>query len=79
MVSMDYWELLLLNNDVYLFFTEAYHDGGRALENRVYNIHGMGMNLVNPILLKKIPGFEREYVGGEIVSDLDGNVLCCNG
>ena len=25
-----------VENDVYLFFTEAYHDGGRVLENRVY-------------------------------------------
>ena len=25
-----------VKNDIYLFFTEAYHDGGRALENRVY-------------------------------------------
>ena len=68
-----------VQNDVYLFFTEAYHDGGRALENRVYKYSWDGTNLVNPILLKKIPSFEREYVGGEMVSDLDGNVFAVTG
>ena len=48
-----------IENDVYLFFTEAYHDGGRALENRVYKYSWNGNELVEPILLKRIPGFER--------------------
>ena len=68
-----------VKNDVYLFFTEAYHDGGRALENRVYKYSWNGNNLVNPVLLKTIPGFEREYVGGEMVSDLNGNVFAVTG
>ena len=68
-----------VGNDVYLFFTEAYHDGGRALENRVYKYTWNGNELVNPILLKTIPGFEREYVGGELVSDLDGKVFAVTG
>ena len=68
-----------VENDVYLFFTEAYHDGGRALENRVYKYSWNGNELVEPILLKRIPGFEREYVGGELVSDLDGKVYAITG
>jgi len=68
-----------VQNNVYLFFTEAYHDGGRALENRVYKYSWDGNNLINPVLLKAIPGFEREYVGGEMVSDLDGNVFAVTG
>ena len=66
-------------NDVYLFFSEAYHDGGRILENRIYKYSWDGNNLINPILVKKIPGFEREYLGGEITSDLDGNVYAVVG
>ena len=66
-------------NDVYLFFSEAYHDGGRILENRIYKYSWDGNNLINPILLKKIPGFEREYLGGELTSDLDGNVYAVVG
>ena len=68
-----------VENNVFLFFTEAYHDGGRALENRIYQYSWDGTNLVNPILLKTIPGFEREYVGGEMVSDLSGNVFAVTG
>ena len=68
-----------VENDVFLFFTEAYHDGGRALENRIYQYSWDGTNLVNPVLLKTIPGFEREYVGGEMVSDLSGNIFAVTG
>ena len=68
-----------IENEVYLFFTEAFHDGGRALENRVYKYTWNGNELVQPILLKRIPGFEREYVGGELVSDLDGTVYAVTG
>ncbi len=68
-----------VENDIYIFFTEAYHDGGRALENRVYKYSWDGNNLINPVLLKTIPGFEREYVGGEMVSDLNGNVFAVTG
>ena len=68
-----------VENNVFLFFTEAYHDGGRALENRIYQYSWDGANLVNPVLLKTIPGFEREYVGGEMVSDLSGNVFAVTG
>lgn len=68
-----------VDNSVYLFFTEAYHDGGRALENKIYKYTWNGNELVNPVLLKKIPGFEREYLGGELVSDLEGKVYAVTG
>ena len=68
-----------VKNNVYLFFTEAYHDGGRALENRIYKYSWIDDKLSAPILLKRIPGFEREYVGGEMVSDLNGNVYAITG
>ena len=68
-----------VDNSVYLFVSEAYHDGGRALENRIYKYTWNGNDLVNPILLKKIPSFEREYLGGELVSDLEGKVYAVTG
>ena len=68
-----------VDNSVYLFFTEAYHDGGRALENRIYMYTWNENELVDPVLLKKIPGFEREYLGGELVSDLEGTVYAVTG
>ena len=68
-----------VKNNVFLFFTEAYHDGGRALENRIYKYSWDGNKLSQSVLLKKLPGFERTYVGGELVSDLDGNVFAVTG
>jgi glucose/arabinose dehydrogenase len=68
-----------VKNNVYLFFTESYHDGGRALENRIYKYTWNGNELVNPILIKRIPGFERTYLGGELVSDLNDKVFAVTG
>ena len=68
-----------VENEVYLFFTEAFHDGGLTLENRVYKYTWNGNELVKPILLKSIPIFETAYVGGELVSDLDGTVYAVTG
>ena len=68
-----------VENEVYLFFTEAFHDGGLTLENRVYKYTWNGNELVQPILLKRIPIFDTAYVGGELVSDLDGTVYAVTG
>ena len=68
-----------VENEVYLFFTEAFHDGGLTLENRVYKYIWNGNELVQPILLKRIPVFETIYVGGELVSGLDGTVYAVTG
>ena len=80
----NYGELGLLGitsveDDVYLFFTEAFHDGGKTLENRVYKYTWNGNELVQPILLKSVPQFEKIYVGGELVSGLDGTVYAVTG
>ena len=80
----NYGELGLLGitsveDEVYLFFTEAFHDGGRALENRVYKYTWDGNELIQPIFLKGMPGVEREYVGGELVSGLNGIVYAVTG
>ena len=68
-----------VENEVYLFFTEAFHDGGRTLENRVYKYAWNGNELVQPILLKRIPLFDTVYVGGELASGLDGTVYAVTG
>ena len=80
----NYGELGLLGitsveDEVYLFFTEAFHDGGKTLENRIYKYTWNGNELVQPILLKRVPQFEKIYVGGELVSGLDGTVYAVTG
>jgi len=68
-----------VENEVYLFFTEAFHDGGRVLDHKVYKYLWNNHELVEPVLLNNFPGFETTYVGGEMVSDLDGIVYVVTG
>jgi glucose/arabinose dehydrogenase/plastocyanin len=68
-----------VENQVYLFFTEAYHDGGKTIGSKVYKYFWNGNELVEPVLINSFPGFENEYVGGEIVNGLDGSVYLITG
>ena len=67
------------DSTVYLFFTEAYHDGGLALENRIYAYTWNGEKLVDPILVKTLPGWTTAYNGGAMTVDLDKNVYATTG
>ena len=67
------------DSTVYLFFTEAYHDGGLALENRVYAYTWNGEKLVEPRLVKTLPGWTTAYNGGVLAIDLDKNVYVTTG
>ena len=67
------------DSTVYLFFTEAYHDGGLALENRIYAYTWNGEKLVEPRLVKTLPGWVTAYNGGALATDLDKNVYATTG
>lgn len=68
-----------VKNDVYLFFTESFHDGGRVLESKVYKYSWNGDKLVEPIHINSFPGYATQYVGGEMASGLDGTVYVVTG
>jgi glucose/arabinose dehydrogenase/plastocyanin len=68
-----------VENEVYLFFTESFHDGGLVLESRVYKYSWNGNKLVEPILINSFPGFATQYVGGDMASGLDGAVYLVTG
>lgn len=68
-----------VNSTVYLFFTEAFRDGGLALDNNVYKYEWDGEKLSNPILLKSLPADEITYNGGVLVSDPKGAVYAVTG
>ena len=60
----NYGEIGLLgitSNDstVYLFFQEAFHDGGLMLESRIYSYTWNGEKLVEPKLVKSLPGWPQ--------------------
>ena len=67
------------DSTVYLFFTEAYHDGGVALGNHVYAYTWNGEKLVEPRLVKALPGWSTAYNGGVLATDLDKNVYLTSG
>lgn len=68
-----------VNQKVYLFFTEAFHDGGLSLENRIYKYDWDGKKLSNPSLIKRLPSDEVTYNGGAMVSDSKGTVYAVTG
>ncbi|HSB83124.1 MAG TPA: PQQ-dependent sugar dehydrogenase [Nitrosarchaeum sp.] len=53
---------------VYVYFTAADIDAGKAIENRIYKYDWNGEKLVNPILLKTLPSDNYFHNGGAMTS-----------
>lgn len=53
---------------VYVYFTAADVDSGKAIENRIYKYDWNGEKLVNPILLKTLPSDNYYHNGGAMTS-----------
>ena len=68
-----------VDNQVFLFFTEAHHDGGLPLANRIYKYDWDGMTLSNPELIKSLPGWTTGYNSGVLTSDSNKNVYTISG
>ena len=69
-------------SDVYLFFTEAFHDGGLSLESRIYAYTWNGQKLVEPRLVKALPGWPQgggAHYSGVLTTDLSKNVYAIIG
>ncbi len=74
----------ITSNDstVYLFFTEAYHDGGLSLANRIYAYTWDGENLVDPRLVKTLSGWPQgggSHFGGAMTTDSSKNLYVTTG
>ena len=68
-----------VNSTVYLFFTEAFHDGGLATGNKIYKFEWDGKSLTQKKLLKELPADEVTYNGGAMVSDNSGTIFAVTG
>lgn len=68
-----------VGNKVYLYFTESTHDGGEAIANRIYRYDWTGEELINPVLIKELPGKKFYHNGGAMVTGLDGTVYAVIG
>ena len=64
---------------VYLYFTESTRDGSEPLGNRIYRYDWNGQELVNQILVKKLPSTNNYHNGGAMVTGLDGTVYAVIG
>ncbi len=53
---------------VYVYFTAADVDAGKAIENRIYRYDWDGKKLVNPVLLKTLPSDNYYHNGGAMTS-----------
>lgn len=53
---------------VYVYFTAADVDAGKAIENRIYRYDWNGEKLVNPVLLKTLPSDNYFHNGGAMTS-----------
>lgn len=63
---------------VYVYYTAAVSDGGKAIENRIYKYEWDGNNLINPVLLKTLPG-DNYYHNGGAMTNFDGQVYAVIG
>lgn len=67
-----------VGNTVYVYFTAAEVDEGKAIENRIYKYEWNGLKLVNPILIKTLPS-DNFYHNGGAMTNFDGQVYAVIG
>jgi len=63
-----------VNSTVYLYYTEAETQGGKAIANRIYEYTWNGQTLEDPELLRELPinVKYKEHNGGAMVTNNDG-------
>jgi glucose/arabinose dehydrogenase len=67
-----------IGSTVYLYFTAAESDAGKAIENRIYKYTWNGDKLVDPVLLKILPS-DNFYHNGGAMANFDGQVYAVIG
>ncbi len=67
-----------IGSTVYVYFTAADVDGGKAIENRIYKYNWDGNNLINPVLVKTLTG-ENFYHNGGAMTNFNGQVYAVIG
>ncbi|MEW6043727.1 MAG: PQQ-dependent sugar dehydrogenase [Thermoproteota archaeon] len=67
-----------VGNTVYVYFTAAGSDNGKAIENRIYKYEWNGELLVNPILMKTLPS-DNYYHNGGAMTNFGGQVYAVIG
>jgi len=68
-----------VNSTVYIYFTKAEHDGGESLGNHIFKYDWDGNELKDPVLVNIFPSYSITHNGGDMVTDLKGNVYAIMG
>lgn len=70
-----------VNEEVYIFFTEAKKDNGEIIGNRIYKYSWNGEKLTNQTLIKEfsLDELRPEHMGGILITNLDGKVVAVTG
>jgi len=71
--------ILVDNQDVYVYVTEANGDGGDPIADNIYKFSWDGEKLENKQLIKSLPGFASWHNGGILVKGLDGTIFGVRG
>lgn len=66
------------DNTVYVYFTAAEVDAGKAIENRIFKYTWNGNELVDPVLLKTLPS-DNFYHNGGAMTNFDGQIYAVIG
>lgn len=67
-----------VGNTVYVYFTAADVDAGKAIENRVFKYTWNGSELIDPVLLKTLPS-DNFYHNGGAMTNFGGQVYAIIG
>ena len=70
-----------VGTDVYLFFTESSHDGGKLTGTKIFKYHWNGNELVEGILIRDISknSFSNYHHGGILTANEDGRIFVVTG
>jgi glucose/arabinose dehydrogenase len=68
-----------VGDKIYLFFTEAFHDGGLSHGNKIYEYTWDGEKISNPKLIKSLPGWTHGYNSGVMTHDLENKIFAVSG
>ena len=68
-----------VDDKIYLFFTEAFHDGGLSHGNKIYEYTWDGEKISNPKLIKSLPGWTQGYNSGVMTHDLENKIFAVSG
>ena len=67
------------DDKIYLFVSEAFHDGGLSLGNKIFQYSWDGEKISQKKLIKSLPGWIQGYNAGVMTRGLDNDIFAVSG